>query len=141
MKPSILLVIGFLTATFSSTKANFTVLMYTDSSFENYVGQVRFEATDQCYPLCTDTEAVAAFVWDGEPRGTELVVFESDECRGRAIAGGKKTEAEFSAVASAHKIRSFLLSTGLHTPTNGIVHSCEKSNMVYKPFNASAAVK
>ncbi|KAK1930386.1 hypothetical protein P3T76_014057 [Phytophthora citrophthora] len=137
MKPSHV-VISFLTAVFSS-EAKFTVLMYTDSSFDNYVGQVQFEANDQCYPLCIDTKAVAAFVWDGEPQGMELVVFEDVECQGEATAGGKKTDAEFSTVASAHKIRSLMVSTGPQTPANDIVHSCE-SDMMYKPFNNSAVV-
>ncbi|OWZ22498.1 hypothetical protein PHMEG_0002782 [Phytophthora megakarya] len=117
--------------------------MYTDSRFEDYVGQVRFDSTDRCYPLCTETEAVAAFVWDGEPRGTQLAIFEDVECQGRSVMGDKKMGAEFSALASGHKVRSFFLSTtGTLTVTRDTVHSChEKSDMVYKPFNDSAKWK
>ncbi|KAG7388166.1 hypothetical protein PHYPSEUDO_012968 [Phytophthora pseudosyringae] len=134
-------------ATFTSLLAatcsgEFTVLMYTDSRFEDYVGQVRFGSTDRCYPLCSDSEAVAAFVWDGEPRGTQLVVFEDVGCQGRSVAGGETYGAEVSAVASARKVRSFILSTmGEPAPTRGVVHSCdEESDVVYKAFNDTAAV-
>ncbi|ETL88763.1 hypothetical protein L917_12197 [Phytophthora nicotianae] len=122
--------------------STFTVLMYTDSRFEDYVGQVAFDSTDRCYPVCTDTEAVAAFLWDGEPRGAQLIVFEDVKCRGRYVAGDKKHDAEFSVVASGRKVRSFILSTtGSVTPTRGIVHSCdEKSDIVYKTYNDTASL-
>ncbi|EGZ07257.1 hypothetical protein PHYSODRAFT_319209 [Phytophthora sojae] len=115
--------------------------MYRDSSFDDYVGQVRFDSADRCYPLCTASEAVAAFVWDAEPRGTQLVVFDDVECQGRSVVGAKTTGAEFAAVASSRKVRSFILSTtDRHEPTRGIVHSCdEKGDVVFKPFNDSAA--
>ncbi|KAE9035248.1 hypothetical protein PR003_g7828 [Phytophthora rubi] len=123
--------------------AEFTVLMYRDSSFEDYVGQARFDSADRCYPLCTDSEAVAAFVWDGEPQGTQLVVFDDVECRGRSVVGAKTEGAEFAAVASNRKVQSFILSTtDSHEPTRGIVHSCNEksSDLVFKPFNDSAAL-
>ncbi|KAH7482077.1 hypothetical protein PRIC2_010228 [Phytophthora ramorum] len=124
----------------SLSSADFTVLMYTDSSFEDYVGQVRFDATGRCYPLCADSEAVAAFVWDPEPQGTQLVVFEDAECQGRSVTGGRTTGAQFSAIASKHKVRSFILSTTTRfAPTRGVVHSCdEKTDLVYKPYNDTA---
>ncbi|KAF4033720.1 hypothetical protein GN244_ATG14354 [Phytophthora infestans] len=142
MRSSIAATITVMATVCCTAMSTFTVLMYTDSKFDDYVGQVRFDSTDRCYPLCTDSLAVAAFLWDGEPRGTQLVVFEDIECRGRYVAGDKKYDAEFSVVASARKVRSFILSTtGSLTPTRGIVHSCdEKSDIVYKTFNDTASV-
>ncbi|KAG2764286.1 hypothetical protein JG687_00003317 [Phytophthora cactorum] len=142
MKSSIVTVFTLMASICYTATSTFTVLMYTDSRFEDYVGQVRFDSTDRCYPLCTDSKAVAAFLWGGEPRGTQLVVYEDVECQGRFIAGDKKYDAEFSAVASGRKVRSFILSTTeSFTPTRGIVHSCdEKSDIVYKTFNDTASL-
>ncbi|KAF1780039.1 hypothetical protein GQ600_21009 [Phytophthora cactorum] len=122
MKSSIVTVFTLMASICYTATSTFTVLMYTDSRFEDYVGQVRFDSTDRCYPLSSRNAACG---------------FEDVECQGRFIAGDKKYDVEFSAVASGRKVRSFILSTTeSFTPTRGIVHSCdEKSDIVYKTFN------
>jgi hypothetical protein len=141
MKTWIGIVAGLTTATCCRAASEFTLLVYTDSSFEGYVGQVRFDSTDRCYPLCLDSAAVAAFVWNPKAKGTQLVAFEDGECQGSSIAGETKAGSDVSAIASSHKVRSFILSTTQsHEPTRGIVHSChEQSDVVYKAYNDTAA--
>ncbi|GMF35465.1 unnamed protein product [Phytophthora fragariaefolia] len=141
MITSVVAAIVLIVATCCIATSEFTVLMYRDSSFEDYVGQVRFDSVDRCYPLCTDSEAVAAFIWDAEPHDTQLVVFDEMECQGRSIMGAKTRDAEFAAVALYGKLQSFILSTtGSSSPARGIVHSCdEKSNLVFEPFNDTTA--
>ncbi|CEG46437.1 uncharacterized protein PHALS_14896 [Plasmopara halstedii] len=133
MKSLIFLIINLVVASCHMATSMYNVLMYTDSRFEECVGRILFNHTNRCYPLCTQNENVAAFALDDYPQGSRLVVFEDFECQGNFIAGSKELKADLSTVASARKVRSFILSTNLPVvPVQSIVHSChEKSDIIY----------
>ncbi|RLN49510.1 hypothetical protein BBJ28_00015238 [Nothophytophthora sp. Chile5] len=139
MKRSITLTLGLaaLAANNAAASSDYTLLMYKDSSFEDYVGQLAFDTTDRCYSLCVDQGTVSSFVWDGIPKDATFLFFGGAGCEGTFVTGPKKDSAEFSLAATglSHKVSSFMLTRkGTATPTKGIVRSCdEPSDLVYKP--------
>ncbi|KAG7385522.1 hypothetical protein PHYBOEH_009004 [Phytophthora boehmeriae] len=142
MKKVFALAVALVVATvYCQSPSDYTLLLYRDSSFEDFIGLLSFNSTDRCYALCLDNDDPARFVWNVDEQEAQFVFFEGPGCKGASITGTKLGGNQFAVVATGLKMNSFVLTTtGYSTPTRGIIRTCEeKSDLVYKPFNDTTA--